>query len=404
MSRAERAPSDAGAGLVADVVVDRDGFGLEVAFEIEPGTTLGLLGPNAAGKSTIVDVLAGLLPIDAGHITLGSQTYDDVEQRRFVPPEDRDLGIVFQHQLLFDHLSIRDNVAFGLRHRPRTVGQQPPARRPGRRLGRRAVGRQVDPLLAKLELSSIAERRPTTLSGGQAQRVALARALACHPAMLILDEPLAAVDASGRADLRRLLRTHLESFNGPRLLITHDPSVAYALADRLAVIEDGLLTQTGTVADVRRHPATPWIAALTGTNLLAGQAKPGQPGQGCDVILEQGFVLQTATNLAAVDDHPDAGMAPPRAVRAVIDPRAISLHPDKPQGSPRNSWSTTVEWVEPLGPTTRVRLGQPLPLTVDITTSSAASLALGPGSSIWAAVKATEVLVDMPSSGDSARA
>ncbi len=358
------------AGLDAELGIVRDGFELDVELSIDPGSTVALLGPNGAGKSTAIGALAGLIPLDRGHVRLGGRLLDEPPTGPFVGPEERHIGIVFQGSLLFEHLSVIDNVAFGLRHRPGPGGRW------RGRLGRRAAREAVRSLLDALDLVELAAARPGELSGGQAQRVALARALAGEPDLLLLDEPLAAVDVSTRARLRGVLGEHLARFPGPRLLVTHDPGEAFALADRLVVIEDGRAVQRGTPGEVRRHPATTWVAALTGTNLLAGRA-----GSSRVHLDDHDLVLTAATEL----DGP---------VRAVIDPRAVALHRDRPDGSPRNAWATVVDWVEPLGRTTRVRLGAPLPLTVDITPSSAQALGLGPGRAIWAAVKATEITVE----------
>lgn len=347
------------AELHADLTVRRpDGFTLDIALTIEAGQTAALLGPNGAGKSTTVEALAGLLAIDDGRITLSGQTLDAPSTDTFVPPDRRNIGIVFQDYLLFEHLSVTDNVAFGLRARGTSRS----------RANEKALG-----WLRAFDLTDLADRKPQELSGGQAQRVALARAVAGGPDLLLLDEPLAALDVSTRTSLRRTLVDHLQTFSGPRLLITHDPTDAFALADRLYIVEDGRLTQSGTPEEVSRHPATAYVAALTGTNLLVGHNRGGI------ITLDGGgFELRSATT----QDGP---------VQAVIHPRAISLHREPPQGSPRNSWQSTIEWIEPLGETTRIQLSDPLPVMVDITPAAAAALELGPGSTVWAAVKATEV-------------
>ena len=347
-------------GLQAELAVERDGFALELALSIEPRSTVALLGPNGAGKSTTIELLTGLLPLDRGSIALDGRILDRPADACFVPPDRRNIGVVFQDYLLFDHLSVLDNVAFGLRSRG---------------LGRRSSRDAARPLLDELDLSALADVRPGRVSGGQAQRVALARALAGGPDLLLLDEPLAAVDVGTRARIRRLLDDHLARFDGPRLLITHDPAEAFALADRLIIIEGGRAVQAGTAEEIRRHPTTPYVAELTGTNLLGGDLE-----EGIVTIEASGFELMVAT----------AGRGP---VQAVIDPRAVSLHLNRPEGSPRNTWQTTVDWVEPLDRTARVRLAAPLPLMVDITRSSVQALDLGPGRPVWAAVKATEITV-----------
>lgn len=342
-------------------VTDGGAFTLDLAVTVEPGQTLALLGPNGAGKSTALRAIAGLLPIDSGRIALAGRILDEPGRHRFVEPEQRNIGIVFQDYLLFDHLSVIDNIAFGAR-----------SRGAGRKMARTEAGRWVE----TFELGEVQRRRPDQLSGGQAQRVAMARALAIKPDLLLLDEPLAALDVATRTRLRRNLIDHLADFAGPSVLITHDPSDAFVLADHVCVVEDGRVTQSGTVEQIRRHPATSYVAALTGTNFLTGHNRGGTIK-----IDDSTFELLTSDT----SDGP---------VQAVINPRAISVHRDRPSGSPRNSWQTTIDWIEPIGETTRLRLAGPLPIMVDITPGSADALGLGPGSEVWVAVKATEVMVN----------
>ena len=365
-----------GGGLAAHVVVRRPGFDLDVEVAIEPGTTAALLGPNGAGKSTVVAVLAGTLDDDGAelagtHVELDGRVLDDVgpgtggagSRRRGVrvAAADRRIGVVFQQRLLFDHLSVLDNVAFG----PRSRGAD---RRSSREVARRWLDR--------LDLAALAEARPPSLSGGQAQRVAIARALAADGDLLLLDEPMAALDVESRTGVRRLLRRHLDDVAAPRLLITHDPADALLLADRVHVVQDGRVTQVGTPDEIRRRPATPWIATLAETNLFAGSASRGA------------VELEGSGHRLTVADRSIEGR-----VTAVIHPRAVSLHAARPEGSQRNVWEAVVELVEPLGDVTRVTLGSPLPLAVDITPASTEALAIRPGTRVWAAVKATEVIV-----------
>ena len=346
-------------------------FVLDLDLSIDAGKTVALLGPNGAGKSTTVEVLAGLLPIDRGSVTIGQTVVDDPNSRVFVPPESRRVGVVFQDYLLFEHLSVLDNVAFGLTNGPTISSKQ-------RRFGlgnRRAARTAAAGWLERLGLTELGTRRPSTLSGGQAQRVAVARALATEPDLLILDEPLAALDVGTRTELRRSLVDHLNDYPGPRLLITHEPADAFILADEICVVENGTLTQRGTVEEIRRRPATSYVAAMAGTNLLTGHN-------------DQGEITIDHTNMKLRTSELTTGN-----VHAVVHPRAISLHPDQPHGSHRNVWRTTVDWIEPLGETTRIQLGAPLPVVADITPSAAEALRLSPGAPIWAALKATEVTV-----------
>lgn len=334
---------------------------IEVDLEIGAGTTAALLGPNGAGKSTTVRALAGLTPISEGRISLGGDVFDDPATGEWVAPEDRRLGVVFQRYYLFEHLNVLDNVAFGLRVRPG---------------GRARARRDARHWLEMFDLQTLAARRPSDLSGGEAQRVALARALAIGPAAVLLDEPMAALDLGIRAPLRRLLGERLSELEGPRLLITHDPADAFLLADEIHILEDGRITQRGTPDEIRRRPSTPYAAALAGVNLLTGVTSGG-------VIELDGHVFE----LRSSDTH-TAGR-----VVVTIPPNAVALHEVEPHGSPRNTWPTTVAALEPLGDVVRVLLGTPLPLSVDITPGASAALALEPGRAIWASVKATEITV-----------
>lgn len=333
------------------------GFRLSADLSIAPGETVALLGPNGAGKSTAVSTLAGLRALDEGHITLAGRVLDDPSQSRFVPSEQRRVGVVFQDPLLFPHLSVLQNVAFGLR---------------SRRVERHRAHRRARAWLDRLELQGLEDRRPDRLSGGQAQRVALARALVTEPDLLLLDEPLSALDVSTRGVLRRTLATHLADFPGPRLLITHDPTEAFLLADVVHVLEQGRVTQVGSPDEIRLRPRTPYAADLAGANLLRGRAAAGRVDVG-----DHGL---------HVGDHAVSG-----PVLVTIRPTAITVHRVRPEGSQRNTWSTTIERVEPLGDRVRLRTAAPLPLTAEVTRESSTDLELAPGREVWLAVKATEI-------------
>lgn len=349
-------------GLHSHLVFERQDFRLDVRLDIDERQTVAVLGPNGAGKSTIVSLLGGLEALSAGSISLDGIVLDDPTNDTFVAPHLRDIGIVFQDYLLFEHLNVLDNVGFGADQRVNTKA---------------TVEAEARLWVSAMGLEGLEQRHPSQLSGGQAQRVALARALLPQPAMVLLDEPLAALDVESRASARQLLAKRLERFEGPRLLITHDPTEARLLADEIVVVENGRVTQRGTPDEVRRRPATPYVASFAGTNLLAGTCRSGR------ITLDQ-HPVELSTDNTSVDG----------AVLAVIDPRAVALHPIQPEGSARNTWQTTVAGLEPLGDVTRVLLGGPLPLAVDITPAGAAALELRPGSEVWAAVKATEVNVE----------
>ena len=329
---------------------------LEVELRAPAGAVTAVLGPNGAGKTTVLRAIAGSLAVDAGSISLDGTTLD-APPEVFVPQERRRLGIVHQDYLLFPHLTALDNVAFGPPSQGRTA---------------RAARAAAADLLDRVGVASHAGAKPRALSGGQAQRVALARALATDPAALLLDEPLAALDASTRTEVRRDLRRYLRGFAGPTLLVTHDPVDALALADHVAILEAGRLTQTGTIAEVTSRPRSRYVADLIGTNLVHGTAS------GTTIATERGAVLTTA--------EPHDG-----PVFATIAPAAIALHRSEPEGSPRNRWSTTIDHLDLLGDRVRVRLAGPLDLVAEVTPAAVSELGLREGDPVWATVKATEV-------------
>ncbi len=345
-------------GLAMRIRVERSAeFRLGIELEIEPGKTVALLGPNGAGKSTIVAALAGLIPLDAGRVILSGRVLADTESGIDVPAEERHIGVVFQDYVLFPHMSVVDNVAFGLN---------------ARGVGRAEARRRAGSILDEFDLGDLARRRPGDLSGGQAQRVALARALVTEPDLLLLDEPLAALDVTTRARLRHVLADHLEQFGGPRLLITHDPTEAFLLADEVRVIEGGVITQAGTPDDIRLRPRTAYVADLAGSNLLSGSAAAGTVMVGSHALA----VAETA----AVGE-----------VLATVHPRAISLHRHRPEGSPRNAWATKIRRIEHYGDRVRVQVGAPLPLTAEVTPHAVDELHLVVDEPVWVSIKATEI-------------
>ena len=330
---------------------------VDVDFSIPPATTVALLGPNGAGKSTVVAALAGLIPIESGRIALDGRVLDDPGSGVFVAAEQRKIGVVFQEYLLFPHLTVLENVAFGLLSRG---------------VARDAAMDRSAGWLAEVGLEGMERRRPRELSGGEAQRVALARALVTEPDLLLLDEALSALDVGARASTRHLLQRHLEAFTGPRLLITHDPTEAFLLAGEIHVMEAGRVTQAGSADDIRLRPLTPYAADLAGANFFHGAARDG--------------IVEVAGHRLSVADDRVAG-----PVLVTILPSAVSVHATRPTGSPRNAWSTTVSVIEPLGPRVRLRTGAPLPMTVEVTAAATHELDLRAGKAIWVAVKATEI-------------
>lgn len=346
--------------LEASIEVRLGGFELAVDLQVGSGEVLAVLGPNGAGKSTLLRALAGIQPVDSGRIAVDGEVLFDTSGV-CVAPEKRRVGMVFQDYLLFPHLSVSENVAFG----PRARGMV------------KAEARKLaSDWLDRVGLGEYFDVKPGELSGGQSQRVALARALATDPALLLLDEPLAALDATTRETTRRDLRRHLGDFDGVTVLVTHDPVDALMLADRVLVLENGRATQTGTVADMVARPRTPYVADLLGVNLLRGLASGG--------AIDCGGLSVVA---AGVDD-PVA-----RDVLVLIRPQAISLHRSQPDTSARNVWQMTVEDVVMVGGNARVGLTGPADLVAEVTATSVAGLGLVGGSEVWASVKATEVVV-----------
>ncbi|MBO3746214.1 ABC transporter ATP-binding protein [Streptosporangiaceae bacterium NEAU-GS5] len=335
--------------LSARLSVVRPRFRLDVAFDVEPGQVLALLGPNGAGKTTALRALAGLTPLTNGQITLDGRSLDAL------PSERRPIGVVFQDYLLFPHLSALDNVAFG----PRCHG-----------VAKAEARRTAKVWLERVGLADHTAAKPRQLSGGQAQRVALARALAVEPRLLLLDEPLAALDAHTRLEIRSQLRRHLSDFGGATVLVTHDPLDAMVLADRLVVIEGGSVVQEGAPADVARRPRTEYVARLVGLNLYKGTATGRQ------------------VSVDGIDFHVNDEIDGPALI--AFPPAAVALYRSRPDGSPRNLWQAHIEGIERHGDNIRVHLGGAIAVAADVTPAAVADLDLTPGQRIWASVKATE--------------
>jgi molybdate transport system ATP-binding protein len=345
--------------LDATVEVRVGEFDLDARISAADGETVAVLGPNGAGKTTLLRALAGLKPIDGGRILIGDDAVDDPDAGTYIVPERRSVGVVFQNYLLFPHLTALENVAFGLRSRHVARGE-----------ARRRAGEWLE----RVGLGDRAGAKPRELSGGQQQRVALARALVIEPRLLLLDEPLAALDIGTRTELRRDLRTHLSSFPGARLLVTHELLDAVALADRLVVLENGKVAQEGRVAEVSARPRSRYVADLVGVNLLRGTA------DGHTVSLPSGGTIITADEV-----HGDVYVA--------IQPHSVSLHRTAPEGSPRNVWSGAIHGTDLLGDRARIHVDGPVPLVAEVTVAAVGELGLREGVEVFAAVKATDLSI-----------
>jgi molybdate transport system ATP-binding protein len=344
--------------LDARVQLGRGDFSLDLSLDADDGDTIGLLGPNGSGKSTTLRCLAGLEAPQTGRIDIAGVTVVDTTRGIDLPPEQRSVGFVFQDYLLFPHMSVLDNVAFGLRARGEA---------------RQSAERRARDWLDRLEIGDLASRKPGRLSGGQAQRVALARALVIEPDLLLLDEPLAALDAGTRASVRSLLRRHLADFHGAVVMVTHDPMDAMVLADRVVVLEDGRAVQEGTPGDVARRPESAYVAQLVGVNMLRGQADAGV------VTLDDGGEIRIADQ--SIED----------AVIVALRPEAISVHLQHPEGSARNVWQSRVSSLEARGDLVRLEVDGPPALTAVITPAAVADLGLHEGADVWLTAKATDL-------------
>lgn len=338
---------------IAARIPERD---VDVALEVADGETVAVLGPNGAGKSTLLAVAAGLLRPDGGEVTLDGRTLTGATA--WVAPHDRHVGLLAQEPLLFPHLTALDNVAFG----PRSGGTP-----------RRAARASARTWLEEVGVGDLADRRPEQLSGGQAQRVAVARALAAEPRVLLLDEPMAALDVAVRPALRQLLRRVLA--DRTVVLVTHDALDALLLADRVVVIEGGRVVEEGPTATVLGRPRSAFTARVAGLNMVAG-------------TWEGGSVLGAGVEVRGIVVGPGPTSGDPAV--AVFRPSAVSVFRDDPGGSPRNTFAVTITEVEPLGDQVRVRAGE---IAADVTTLAAAELDLTPGLRVVLSVKASEVSV-----------
>ncbi|MFB7053944.1 ABC transporter permease [Streptomyces vinaceus] len=345
------APQDAGHWPLHATVT---GFN-ELTLDADPGTTIAVVGENGAGKTTLLRALLGLTPRAHAELRLGDT---DVTA---LPPHKRQVAWVPQDGALFPHLNALANTAYGLR---------------ARRVPRAEARREAQLWLDRLGVGHLAARRPAQLSGGQAQRVALARALAARPRLLLLDEPLAALDQTTRARVRHTLRTHLAGFGGVCLIVTHDPVEAVSLADRVLVLADGRTLQDAPPAEVTRHPRSPWVARMLGRNAWPGTASA------------DGLALASGGRLVTAEALPEGSRA-----LAIIGPEAVSVHRDRPAGSPRNVWQGSVREITAVGSRLRVLVGsaEAPDLVAEITPEAAAELGLVDGTKVWTSVKATEV-------------
>ena len=344
--------------LRVDLAVALGGFSADLAVAVPAGGTLAVAGPSGAGKSTLLRVAAGLLRPDRGRVALGEEVWLDTQAGVDVAPERRGCGYVFQDYALFGHLPVWQNVGYALPRR-----------------GRRNAAM---PWLERFGLHALADARPRTLSGGERQRVALARALAARPRVLLLDEPLSALDARTRARATAQLRGLLRDAEVPCLLVTHDFAEAAVLGDEVAIVDGGRLIQRGTAADLAATPASAFVADFTGAVVLRGIAR-GRAAGLTTVELDGGGVV-VSTDEAAGE------------VAASVFPWEIALEADRPApagSSARNRLSAEVVSVTSVGGRVRVGLAAGQPLAAEVSEAAAAELGLRAGVRVSATWKAT---------------
>lgn len=348
--------------LDAHVEARRGQLALAVALDAGGGETLVLVGESGAGKTSVLRMLAGLDPLLAGHVRVGGSTWEDARAGIRLSPADRSVGWVPQDAALFPHLTVAENVAFGLRNR------------------RDARSRAME-LLERVGAGALAARAITALSGGERQRVALARALAMEPQLLLLDEPLSALDGETRAALRATLRSVLPTQRGATILVTHSPTEALALGGRIAVLEGGRVVQVGAADDLLAHPRSRSVAAFFGANFFRGAivARP-EPGL-AEVVVDGG-------RLVVVDPGGEG------EVLSVVPPAAIVLSRQAPEGSARNVFRGPIRELvpePPHGERLRVVLDTSPRLVAEVTAAGARALALAPGAVVHASFKATAI-------------
>jgi len=348
--------------LEANVKLRLSRLNLDAVFTVASGEVLALLGPNGSGKSTTLRALMGLLPLTGGRVVLDGTVLEDPAQRIKLPPEQRPIGLMFQNYLLFPHLSAVENVAFGLR---------------AKGTGKKAAREKASQAMARLGLDGLAEAKPGSMSGGQQQRVAMARALVTDPKLLLLDEPLAALDVSTKTDIRRLLRTALGESSAANVLVTHDLLDAVALGDRMVVIQDGAIVQTGTPAEVTARPRSGYVADLVGVNLLRGKA------HGTVLEVDGGGQLTCAESATG-------------PVLAVIAPAAVSVSRQRPEGDGPNIWPGQITAVDLMGDRVRVRIDGTPTITAEVPPAAVDELKLDDGGQLWASVSPAAITVYPP--------
>jgi molybdate transport system ATP-binding protein len=353
--------------LQATLASRQGAFALELEVSVARGSVLVIVGESGSGKTTLLRLLAGLLRPQRGRIAMDATTWFDSGTGVFVPAPGRPIGYVAQDYALFPHLSAAENVDFGLR----ALG-----------LAKRDRQRRVSGAMERLNIAPLAGRRPRELSGGQQQRVAIARALVLGPSLLLLDEPLSALDVPSRRSVRVELRKLLESLSCATVYVTHHPTEALVFGETIAVLESGRISQRGTRDDLIHRPRSAFAAEFLGVNLLRGTVVGREPGGLSRVSVAGGEVLVPGT---------EAG-----EVTMTIHPREITLALERPSGSARNVFEGEIDEIVPEPPRAelaRLSLATMPPLVAQVTREAIDELGLAPGRRVYASFKASAVSV-----------
>jgi len=336
-------------------------FELQIALSVPAGETLAVIGPSGAGKTSVLALIAGLMTPDEGRIVVGDRVLFDSARRINVPPEQRLLGYVLQEYALFPHMTVLRNIEYGME---------------ARRMPRDEIARRSAETMRMLGISHLAGVRPTRISGGERQRVALARAIAAGGQVLLLDEPLAALDAQTRQNARGDLRRVIQSVGVAAVFVTHDYVDALAFGDRICVIDRGEVVQMGSQEDLLLRPKARFVAEFMGVNFLHGTAQP--PQDGVSKVLVDGIEVSTT-------------LEEPGEVFLAFSPVDVTLSAEPPAGSAQNVFRATVTALLQLGGRIRVDLDAGFPLVAELTPDSVARLGLEIGSNVYASFKATAI-------------
>jgi molybdate transport system ATP-binding protein len=359
--------------LEAALVVRRGTFTLDVELSVADGEIVALLGPNGAGKSTLLGAISGLIRPESGRITVAGRVLTErtASARSFVPAERRRVGLLSQDPLLFPHLTAVENVAFGQRAQGRP---------------RADARRDAQEWLDAVGLTDVAGRKPVALSGGQRQRVAIARALAARPDVLLLDEPLAALDVQTATHIRRLLSERLTDSATTTIVVTHDVLDAIVLADRCAIVNDGRIIDDGPKSRVLGHPKNQFIAALAGVNLVEG-VSDGVAG----VVRADGRTVRGHVMGGAIAAGAQASAVFSPSAVSVTAPRAsVGQDSERPVG---NRWNATIEALEPSAAGVRIRVREIPDVVIDVSPAVAVDIDLNVGAPIVVSVDPVDVAI-----------